>query len=160
MDLVRGTLDVGPDGKPLDVAVTFLFKDQTENYRFRGFERLAFRLKDPEAVVLLLFMDFVPAQLAFTVQPSSTPAGSTIGAISVQVQDDSGHMVTSATAPVTIAIGTNPAGGTLSGTTTANAVAGCATFTGLSINQAGSGYTLVATSQGLSSVTSAPFNIT
>jgi hypothetical protein len=160
MDLVRGILDVGPDSNPLDVAVTFLQKDPTENYRFRGSERFAGRVKDTLALVVLLFMDFVPTQLAFTAQPASAPTGATIGAVTVQVQDDSGHMVTGSTAPVTIAIGTNPGKGTLSGTLTVNAVAGNATFPGLSINQPGTGYTLVATSPGLGSVTSAPFNIT
>ena len=41
-----------------------------------------------------------------------------------------------------MAIGTNPGGGTLSGTTTVAAVAGVATFSNLSINKAGTGYTL------------------
>jgi hypothetical protein len=161
MDLVRGILDVGPDGSPLDAAVAFLQKDTTENYRFRVFERFAFRLKDPKAIVLLLFMDFVASELAFTVQPTAAAAGATIGAVTVQVQDANGHAVTGSAAPVTIAIGANPGAGTLSGTTTVNAVAGTgnATFSNLSINQPGTGYTLVATSPGLGSVTSAPFNI-
>ena len=47
---------------------------------------------------------------------------------------------------VTIAIGANPGGGTLSGTTTATVSGGVATFSNLSINQPGTGYTLVATS--------------
>ncbi len=52
MDLVRGQMDDG-----LDVSVTFNQKDQNEQYRFRAVQRLALRLKDPTAVVLLLFLD-------------------------------------------------------------------------------------------------------
>jgi hypothetical protein len=118
-------------------------------------------LKDPYAVVVLLFMDFVATQVAFTAQPTS--AGTAMGPVTVQVQDASGHTVTSSTAQVTIAIGTNPAGGTLSPAAGSklmvNAVAGVATFTGLSIAPGGDNYTLAATSPGLSPATSAPFNI-
>jgi len=41
----------------LDVMVTFNQKDADEQYRFRVVERFCLRLKDPSAVVLLLFMD-------------------------------------------------------------------------------------------------------
>jgi hypothetical protein len=59
-----------------------------------------------------------------------------------------------------MAIGTNPGGGTLSGTLTRSAVAGVATFTDLSINQSGTGYTLRATSGALPAAQSSAFNIT
>jgi Tol biopolymer transport system component len=59
-----------------------------------------------------------------------------------------------------VAIGTNPSGGTLSGTTMIIAVAGVATFSNLSIDKAGTGYTLQATSGALTAATSAAFNIT
>jgi len=60
---------------------------------------------------------------------------------------------------VTIAIKTNPGAGTLSGTLTVAAASGVATFTDLSINNIGTGYTLTATSGGLTSATSSTFNI-
>jgi hypothetical protein len=78
----------------------------------------------------------------------------------VAVQDGLGNIVTASTASITVAIGSNPGGGILSGTATKNAVAGVAAFNGLSINQPGIGYTLSATSNGLSAVTSALFNVT
>src|SRR5207237_1144191 len=59
----------------------------------------------------------------------------------------------------TVAIGTNPGGGTLSGTTTVAAVSGVATFSNLSIDKVGTGYTLTAASAPLTSATSAGFNI-
>jgi hypothetical protein len=99
--------------------------------------------------------------LAFTTQPGSTTAGSSLpGPPTVAAQDSSGNTVTSFTGSITIAIGNNPGGGSLGGTTTKNAVSGVATFTDLSINQAGNGYTLTASSAGLTGATSAAFNIT
>jgi uncharacterized Zn-binding protein involved in type VI secretion len=58
-----------------------------------------------------------------------------------------------------MAILTNPGGGTLSGTTTQTAVNGVATFNNLSINNTGNGYTLRATSSGLTQANSNSFNI-
>ncbi|MDH5551156.1 MAG: hypothetical protein OEZ42_14825, partial [Gemmatimonadota bacterium] len=54
----------------------------------------------------------------------------------------------------------NPGGGTLSGTTTVSAMSGLATFTGLSIDQPGVGYTLEATILSLVPETSLGFDIT
>src|SRR5207247_4376444 len=51
-------------------------------------------------------------------------------------------------------------GGTLAGTTSVTAVSGVATFSTLSINNAGNGYTLLASASGLTGTTSASFNIT
>ena len=100
------------------------------------------------------------AKLAFVQQPSNTASGAAITpAMTVQIQDAAGNLVNSA-ASVTLAIGTNPSAGTLSGTATVNAVAGVATFSGLSIDKAGTGYTLAATSGALTPATSAAFNIT
>src|SRR5579872_1293376 len=100
------------------------------------------------------------AKLAFTVQPTSVGAGVAITSVAVSVEDSSGNVVPSATNQITIAIGTNPATGTLSGTAQVNAVAGVATFTTLSINNVGTGYTLTASASGLTAATSNPFNVT
>src|SRR5262249_49472392 len=61
---------------------------------------------------------------------------------------------------VTVALGNNPGSGTLSGTTTVTVSGGVATFSNLSINNAGTGYTLTATSGSLTGATSASFNVT
>ena len=101
-----------------------------------------------------------PAALSFTVPPSATGAGAVITpSVQVAILDAYGNP-TASTASVTLAIGTNPGGGTLSGTATVAAVAGVATFPGLSIDKAGTGYTLVANSAGLTAATSASFNVT
>ena len=98
--------------------------------------------------------------LAFTVQPTSTTGGARIApAVQVEIRDPLGNRVSSS-ATVTLAIGTNPAGGTLLGTKSVNAVAGVATFSDLAIDRAGTGYTLRATSGSLAAATSTPFDIT
>lgn len=101
-----------------------------------------------------------PTRVAFLQQPSTINAGATISpAVRVAVQDSSGNTVTSSTATVTLAMGTNPGGSALSGTTSVAAVSGVATFSNLSLNNAGSGYTLTAESSGLTGATSSTFNV-
>ena len=101
-----------------------------------------------------------PAKLAFTVQPSSVAVGSAdTPAVTVSIEDAQGNVVTTATNQVTISIGTNPSAGTLGGTASLTAVAGVATFSNLSINNAGTGYTLSASATGLTSATSSGFNV-
>src|SRR5439155_162816 len=60
-----------------------------------------------------------------------------------------GNTVTTATTSITVAIGTNPASGTLAGAKTVAAVSGVATFSSLSLNTAGTGYKLAGASTGL-----------
>src|SRR5205823_1279712 len=98
-------------------------------------------------------------QLVFNVQPSTTTAGAAITpAVEVTAQDASGNTATGFTGNITVAIGTNPSSGTLAGTLTHAAARGVATFSGLSIDKGGTGYTLTATGAG--STTSTAFNIT
>src|SRR5207253_2056413 len=105
-----------------------------------------------------------PTHLVYLQQPTTAQAGVSIAPpVTVQVEDANNNIVTTgtgSTASIGIAVLTNPGTGTLSGTTPVNAVAGAATFSGLSINKTGIGYTLQATSSGLTSVTSSGFNIT
>ncbi len=101
------------------------------------------------------------AALAFSTQPSNVVASAAITpAVQVAVVDAFGNVVTGATDNVTLAIGTNPSGGTLSGTTTVGATGGVATFSNLSLNLVGSGYTLTASSGSLGGTTSVGFNVT
>jgi hypothetical protein len=107
--------------------------------------------------------------LAFTAdgQPTDTEAGAVItaalgsqgGPIKVKVLDGSGHLVTGSSAAVTVAIGSNPGSGSLSGTVTVHAKAGVASFANLSIDKPGVGYTLAARSPGITPATSARFTI-
>jgi hypothetical protein len=101
------------------------------------------------------------AELVFTGQPRTTVAGAAISpSVQVTVQDAFGNTVTGDTTRITLAIATNPGGGTLSGTRTRNALNGIATFSNLSIDKVGGGYTLAATATGLPVATSASFNVT
>ena len=102
-------------------------------------------------------------KLAFLQQPTSAVGGATISpAVTVRIEDANGNLVTTDnTTTVTLAIGTNPGSGTLTGGGAATASGGIATFSGLSINKSGTGYTLGASSSPvLTAATSSAFNIT
>ncbi len=97
--------------------------------------------------------------LAFSVQPTNTTASQAITpAIQIAVQDSSGNTVPHFAGNIMLSIGTNPGSGTLSGTRTIAASSGVATFSDLSIDEGGNGYTLLATAAGLSAATSTAFN--
>src|SRR5439155_1378129 len=98
--------------------------------------------------------------VAFTTQPQTTQAGQTMPAVRVSALDDAGNVVTGFTGLITVALGANPGGGTLAGTTRVGRATGRARFSTLSINSAGNGYTLTASASGLTGATSASFNIT
>ena len=98
-------------------------------------------------------------QIVFSVEPGSSPAGAALAPVVVAIQDASGGTAESASIPVTLALGANPGGGTLTGAQTVDAVDGVATFTDLSIDEPGSGYTLVASAGALPDVTSETFDI-
>src|SRR5262249_17535864 len=82
--------------------------------------------------------------LAFLQQPTNTaPTQAIASPVTVQVLDPFNNRVSSDLTTVTIAIGANPGfGGTLSGSTSATVSGGTATFSNLSINKSGAGYTL------------------
>src|SRR5215472_1215142 len=104
-----------------------------------------------------------PTKMAFVQGPSNTAAGATITpAVTVAVEDANGNIETSDNATqVSLAIGANPAGGTLSGGSAVTVASGIATFSGLSIDTAGTGYTLTASSTpSYTGATSAAFNVT
>jgi hypothetical protein len=104
-----------------------------------------------------------PPHLSYAVQPGTTlPMMAIQPSVQVAIVDALGNRVTSYNGPVTVAIGHNGGTvlpGTLSGTKTVNAVNGVATFSDLSIDQPGNGYTLVATVPNMFTAESAPFNI-
>ena len=113
------------------------------------------------ADVQLVFGAVAPgtSKLVFVVQPSTTAAGGILKPpVQVAIQDADGNTV-STTAMVTLALGNNPSSATLSGTLTAAAVAGVATFGDLRIDANGMGYTLTASATGIDSVTSSAFDI-
>jgi hypothetical protein len=100
-------------------------------------------------------------------EPETRPAWPTIvGGIgqrfglTVKVEDGFGDVVTSYNGRVTIALANNPGGGTLGGTRTVTAVDGIATFSGLTLNKVGTGYTLKASSGSLTAATTRGIAVT
>jgi streptogramin lyase len=100
--------------------------------------------------------------LAFLQQPDSTFAGQALSpAVTVAVVDSNDSPVFSDnSSTITLSLGTNADGATLSGTVSAPVIHGIATFSNLSLNRPGNGYTLLAADGGLVGGQSAPFTIT
>ncbi len=90
-----------------------------------------------------------PTQLVATPQPPASIADSSQLNVSVAAQDGSGNTAIAFDRPVTVAIASGPAGGTLSGTLTETASLGVAAFSGLTFNEPG-WYTLAVSGGGLS----------
>ncbi len=99
-----------------------------------------------------------PVRLAFSRQPAMTTAGVVLDPVEVAVQDEFGNTTPSAVR-IDVALGTNPGGGTLGGTLSLDTVGGVASFATLTLEKAGRGYTLVATTTALESASSTPFDI-
>jgi hypothetical protein len=99
-------------------------------------------------------------RLVFSVQPVNAAVGAPIDPpVEVQIQDAAGNVITSSNAQVTITLGNNPAGATLSGQTTVSAQQGTAKFANLRLSSPGTGYTLRSLASGLTDATSAAFDV-
>lgn len=99
-----------------------------------------------------------PLHLVFSTQPSAVSLGVAFNpAPAVSIADVSGNVVETPNYPITLNLGAHPGSATLAGDTTIESVQGMATFVGLAMNSAGSGYTLVATSPGVDESESTPF---
>src|SRR3989440_4762343 len=95
-----------------------------------------------------------PARLEFA-PPANATAGEPLSpAVRVSAMDSTGSVDTTFHGPVTVTLGEHPAGAELRGTRAVAAVRGVATFSNLSVNRSGTGYTLVATSPGVRGATS------
>jgi hypothetical protein len=99
-------------------------------------------------------------QLVITQQPPATVKVNTGFGFQASIEDQYGNVVTTATNTVRVAFANNPTGATLGGTLAVTASQGVATFSGLTINKVGSGYTLRVTSSGLSSAVTNAINVT
>jgi hypothetical protein len=101
------------------------------------------------------------SRLAFTTPPPvSVAAGASFGS-AVSVLDSASHTDTTFGGAVEISIltGSGTAGAHLLGTTTVNAVKGVATFSGLSIDSAGTGFRLAANASGVTTGRSPVFAV-
>lgn len=100
------------------------------------------------------------SRVAFTATPLTTTPGTPFSpAIAVAIQDKAGNNVTTPARTVTLAIGTNPTGAMLSGNTTAVTVNGIASFSDISVDKAGTGYTLMASAPDLVPAASNSFTV-
>jgi len=99
------------------------------------------------------------SQLVVTIQPPANITSSTGFEVEITAEDPHGNVDTTFNGTVTVAIAHNAAGGTLGGTVMATASQGVATFGGLTLDNAGIGYTLQATSTGLTPGTTDPFDV-
>ena len=101
--------------------------------------------------------------LVITSQPTDEQVNTNISpAIQVAVRNAAGQTMSTSTAAITVQITptTGTAGATLQGTTTQVATNGVALFNNLSINTAGTGYTLTFSALGLTAAVSQAFAIT
>jgi hypothetical protein len=99
-------------------------------------------------------------QLVITTEPSATVKVSTPFSLQASIEDQYGNVVTTASSTVSVALANNPTGATLGGTLSVSASQGVATFSNLTINKTGSGYTLKVSSSGLSSAVTSAINVT
>ena len=98
--------------------------------------------------------------LAFGTQPSNATAGSAITpAVTVSALDPSGNVDATFSGAVSLSLSGGNPNASLGGAATVNAVAGVATFSNLSVNKQGKGYALSAAASGLTSATSAGFDV-
>jgi hypothetical protein len=98
--------------------------------------------------------------LVVTAQPPSSITAGNAFTVAISAETASGAVDSSFQGSVTITLASNPGSGTLGGTLTVTAVKGVATFANLTISNAGSGYTLQASSSGLATVTTSSFTVT
>src|SRR5256714_1685381 len=98
--------------------------------------------------------------LAFVVEPTLAEGMVSISpGPKVEVLDQFGQVDTTAYMEIRMTIGTNPGGSALGGNPFINAFRGVAQFGNVHLDRPGSGYTLVVSAPGLTSATSAPFDV-
>ena len=100
--------------------------------------------------------------LRFFSPPADAKAGSPIPGFVVSCVDSNGYGVPlppGGSMTVTVSLGTNPTGATLSGQTTVGGVRAGVYFSNVIIDKPGVGYTLIASADGYTSATSGPFNV-
>ncbi len=100
------------------------------------------------------------SQLVITEEPPSSLTAGTGFELQAAIEDAYGNVVTSATNTVSIALASNPGGTSLGGTLTVTASQGLATFSGLTLTKAASGYTFQVTSSGLGAPVSTSLTVT
>ncbi len=98
--------------------------------------------------------------LVVTNEPPSAISADTAFSVTVTIEDAEGNVVTDFDNSVIIAIANNPDSGVLAGVLTVTTTSGVAVFSGLSINNAGNGYTLSVGSSGLTTAVTSKIDVT
>ncbi|WP_442404980.1 choice-of-anchor Q domain-containing protein [Mycobacterium sp.] len=125
----------------------------------RGFPRIVNNTVDIGAYEFQVTAPLATHLVVIAQPPGSVTAGSGFSLI-VAAENSLGNVDPTFNGSVTIALANNPGGSTLNGTLTVAAVNGLATFSGVTLNQPGNGYTLQVSGGGLTSATTAAFNVT
>ncbi len=100
-----------------------------------------------------------PSSLAIATQPGHVTAGHGFG-LAVAVDNSSGSLDLFYQGTVSLSLATDPSGNAkLGGTLTATVVNGEAVFTGLTLNNAGTGYVIQATATGITPALTQPFDV-
>ena len=97
--------------------------------------------------------------VTFVSQPAEVAAGAPLGDVAVALIDSVGDTVKASNVAITVALTGGKPNAQLRGTTTAATTDGIATFTDLSVDSAGAGYSLTASVDGLTPATSNGFAI-
>ncbi len=100
------------------------------------------------------------SHLAVTTQPPASVMAGTGFGLTITAEDASGNTLTSFDGTVTVALASGHAGAGLGGTLTATAQNGVASFSGLTLDQAGTGYRLLVSGTGLASRFTSEFDVT
>ncbi len=98
-------------------------------------------------------------QLVVIAQPPASVAAHGNFGLTVAVVDASSDLVSTFDGNVTVALSSKPGGGKLHGTLTVAAINGVATFSGLTLTKARSGYTLRLTASGMAPVSTHAFHV-
>lgn len=101
-----------------------------------------------------------PTQLEIVTEPPSDVAPGSPFTVRVAVEDAAGNLMPGEQGSVTISIGINPGAGTLGGTLTEPITDGYATFSDLTLDTPGNGYTLTASGGSLTPATTTAFDVT
>jgi hypothetical protein len=161
--LATATSDATPNGAAAYVPVNGLQDNTAYHWQARAQGASAWQSyggNSENAADVRVAVPVAATRLLFTAQPTTTAAGGTIPPVRVAVVDGQGNTITTHTGAVSVRL-VNANGATLGGDPNDAALqSGVATFSNLSITQAGSGYHLEATSDGLAPVASTSFAIT
>jgi hypothetical protein len=157
---ISGILDAFPSGTPDEGTWTFVFShtDPSAGAIFWTAPLITLIAEELTGVSASFSADFGdPAQLVFVGQPANGMVGETLNSVSIEIRDSADNLVANAGNQVNLSlIGGN---GSLNGTTTVPATEGVATFSDLSIDQADSGYQLVANASDMAPDASSAFDI-